>query len=147
MHLSLECAQSLIMFVEFLVAQCSKRNMGERTTLHKTWKTFCESGTIHGLNQIRQTSYPWKVLWQLFFIAKICPIVRLCNNSFSRYLRYDMKTTMTYDTVKEIPYPSITFCNQFGLKTNATLDARLLYTMETTHTGRAADVVRMFEEV
>lgn len=49
--------------------------------------------------------------------------------------------------MKEIPYPSITFCNKFGLRTNAVLSPTVLLFIESIFTDKINDVPNKIAEV
>lgn len=121
--------------------------MVKSSTFHNTWKTFCDSDTIHGLNYIRIAPYPWKLLWQLTFFTMCCISVWLCSKSINRYLLYDVKTALTYDTVAENPFPAITFCNQFSLRRNAILNPTVMMMVETIFADKLEDVSALLSEV
>lgn len=89
--------------------------MGENKAVKTVFEDFCESATIHGLYHIHNSKAVFKFFWFFIVLSMLCCVAWFCHMSITQYLRYDIKTAITYDTRTRLDFPAITFCNQFPI--------------------------------
>lgn len=87
--------------------------MAETPKYIEILKDFCEATTVHGLLHLSRTKCPLKFLWIILCGVMLFCTVWYCTMSVLQYLRFDIKTTITYENLQELDFPAVTFCNQF----------------------------------
>lgn len=112
------------------------------------WRKFRKCTSFHGLSLIRRSKFPWNILWLLYYLIIIYITTRFCTTSLIRYLCYDVKTSMTYDTVPKMQFPAITLCNIFPLiKSLGGTNPTLLFGLEALLIKNMSDLSRVINEV
>lgn len=92
--------------------------MAKKFDLSKSWEYFCDSTSIHGLVYIhRVKNILVKLFWIVCWFLMLSFILYFSTKSIIQYVRFDVNTKMVYETLEEIEFPAITFCNQFALRT------------------------------
>lgn len=81
----------------------------------KSCREYCNSSTVGGLKYIcgskKKVSLRHRVYFTICFIVCFLCTAYHCCSSIQDYLKYDLKTTIQYNTVRKLDFPAVTICN------------------------------------
>ncbi|CAF1038483.1 unnamed protein product [Brachionus calyciflorus] len=78
-----------------------------------------ESSTSHGFpNIVRSESYILKFMWTLCLLISSGYCAYCLTKSFQDYFSYETDTQLKFKRVSQIEFPTVTFCNKFGIDLN-----------------------------
>ena len=123
--------------------------MPRMSSFKQTLKYFCQSTTIHGVyNLYSSNGFAVRLTWAAILLAMVSCTIGFCTLSVLQYLRFDIKTSITYDTDDKFEFPAITFCNQFpGIRSLVGSNSVLLYSFVTFLTDKPGDIPRAILDV
>lgn len=75
------------------------------------WRLFSTQTTIHGLKFINKRFNKWRYFWILIVLGSLTLCLWQSTINIQDYLRFDVRTSTTFTTAAEIPFPAITFWN------------------------------------
>lgn len=87
----------------------------KRNEITELWQGFCDNTAIVGLRHIggkKRVKNFYSVIWVVVWLSQLALCTWLCSDLVLRYLKFNTKTSTTYNTVDELPFPAITICNQ-----------------------------------
>lgn len=88
--------------------------------IREQWSKFCDHTTLAGFRLISPTkknvsSWNRLLLFSIWLTVTILAC-DLCKDYLTKYLLYDVKTSIRYDAVLQHEFPAITFCNSNSFK-------------------------------
>lgn len=117
---------------------------------HGSWHKFCESTTIHGVYDIRESIQSQKpgrsCFWiTVFFICILATGWQFCNNLIL-YFDFDVSTSISYQTKSELVFPAITICNENIYRKSVAANSELILFMSGFN-GKVNELNRTINEV
>lgn len=117
----------------------------------RIWKDFCDATSIVGLRFIggrKPTNGFRRFLWLLIWITMFGLCSWQCANIIQTYLKSNVKTSTTFQTVSSINFPAITICNQNIFRRSVVGgSAELMIALATFFARNASEVSLMIKEV
>lgn len=104
------------------IGQKRKRNRNRNSLASEllvSWRRFCDCTKLAGLYIIggnRKVSLINRLAMGCIWLACVSIAIHKCMGGIVRYYKYDVHTTVTYDSVSELEFPAITFCNIIGFR-------------------------------
>lgn len=148
-----ECKLFVLIFSFYctVISASITKKMWKKVFLKKVknvWREFCKCNAIHGLSLIRRSKFPWILLWIIFYLGIVYITGQFCIKSLFRYLRFEVKTSMVYDTVPKIRFPAVTMCNKFSLlKSIAGTNPVILMSFVGLLIRNISQLAQVFDEV
>lgn len=119
--------------------------------IENSWRYFCEHTSIHGLHYIYSSQHErkrrYRVIWTLVFLIMVSITTWNCTNNVIAYLNFDIKTSYSYETKKELAFPAITLCDENTFRKSVVANTPFVLLMSTITAKALKDIASLNEMV